>query len=634
MASGLQPVRVSSQRTEIRVDRISLEDHGRWGSRMRPLTATNLRRMRQLWARLFVDRDSFASDNELFSHFQQGYASLVTTRLQRRLNKRISTRAARLQSAYSLAAIYAERSEFDAAWSVLGFRIVGAKNQHYGDAGSLPSSRVSALAIHIATQSGQYQAAQQLLDLPLDVDRTTESLLRCNLRTARGDSNFLGPLNEFFDREGLAKLELRSGSEERFDRLQASASLADRNSDELVTVLLPARNMVRTLETAVVSVLRQTWKNLEIIVIDDSSSDGTRETAIRIAGDDHRVRTLSSNTRIGTYGARNLGLMHARGRYVTVLDADDWMHPQRIERSVDYLQLVNAAVVRAADVRAFSDLSFTYEFDFFKSDNFVRFGSRGALYDREKLGNMEWHSKAVAGSDVELIERIRHSLGAQAVCDIETSAPLTISRRHSSSLTADSAFGNQSRFSISSPRWQYSEVWRAKHRKLRKGMGLPGVGWADREIPTPLSLSLHEPRDNWPLIAIFDPRQYPISRHGCLEANIRLVGASNTLFLPIDLRGPTSKNVLDKDVVAWLDKGVALGSRGMAFTAPNALFFPGDSLHIPESDEITLKCDHLTVCWLSSDAPPTHQQHVKDAVANSKWIHAELTSFLSPNQID
>lgn len=81
----------------------------------------------------------------------------------------------------------------------------------------------------------------------------------------------------------------------------------------IVSVIIPAYNAEGFIETAVRSVLDQTERDLEVIVIDDASDDGTLMLVEQLAASDHRVRILRNETNEGPSRARNLGIDVARG---------------------------------------------------------------------------------------------------------------------------------------------------------------------------------------------------------------------------------------------------------------------------------------------------------------------------------
>jgi len=89
-----------------------------------------------------------------------------------------------------------------------------------------------------------------------------------------------------------------------------------------VSVIMPAYNAERYLATAVESVLRQTWRDLELLIVDDGSTDGTAELAQRFAARDDRVRVLQQDN-AGPGPARNTAFRAADGRFFAFLDSDD-----------------------------------------------------------------------------------------------------------------------------------------------------------------------------------------------------------------------------------------------------------------------------------------------------------------------
>ena len=102
----------------------------------------------------------------------------------------------------------------------------------------------------------------------------------------------------------------------------------------LISVVVPVRNGEVHLAETIESVLGQTWRSLELLVVDDGSSDGSAAIAERHG--DHRTRVLRQRP-AGTGAARNAGLAAARGELIAHLDADDLWSEHKLERQAELL---------------------------------------------------------------------------------------------------------------------------------------------------------------------------------------------------------------------------------------------------------------------------------------------------------
>ncbi len=113
-----------------------------------------------------------------------------------------------------------------------------------------------------------------------------------------------------------------------------------------VSVIMPAFNVRPWLSQAVASVRLQTGVSWELLIIDDGSTDGTRQLAERHSAGDDRIRLLSNQRRKGVGGARNTGLAAARGEACMFLDSDDALFPKALESLHAELQASGKPAVR------------------------------------------------------------------------------------------------------------------------------------------------------------------------------------------------------------------------------------------------------------------------------------------------
>lgn len=109
----------------------------------------------------------------------------------------------------------------------------------------------------------------------------------------------------------------------------------------LVSVVMPVLDAALYLQEAIDSILSQTHRQLELIVVDDGSGDASRDIAEAAAGRDSRVRTLFLPRLEGSTSsarAANAGIAIARGRYIARMDGDDIALPRRLELEIDFLE--------------------------------------------------------------------------------------------------------------------------------------------------------------------------------------------------------------------------------------------------------------------------------------------------------
>ena len=109
-----------------------------------------------------------------------------------------------------------------------------------------------------------------------------------------------------------------------------------------VSIIMPAYNCRDYIEDSIRSVLRQTYANWELIIVDDCSTDGTAELIQTYSGIDARIRPIYFSENRGTSVARNAAIELAEGKYLAFLDSDDLWEPDKLEKQLNFMKEHNA----------------------------------------------------------------------------------------------------------------------------------------------------------------------------------------------------------------------------------------------------------------------------------------------------
>lgn len=225
-----------------------------------------------------------------------------------------------------------------------------------------------------------------------------------------------------------------------YDRLQVERLASDPKTDQAkVTVILPVYNAGEQVRTAIDSVLQQTWTNLEVLVVDDCSTDGTAAIIQAYLDRDPRVHYLKTPRNSGSYVARNIALQQATGDFITINDGDDWSHPEKIARQASHL-LKNKKVMgnTSEQTRLTDDLQFYRRG---KPGEYIFSNMSSFMFRRKEVLAKLGHWDAVRfAADSEFILRIKKVFGPRSVVDLPI-GPLSFQRQSANSLTGNSVFG-------------------------------------------------------------------------------------------------------------------------------------------------------------------------------------------------
>lgn len=119
------------------------------------------------------------------------------------------------------------------------------------------------------------------------------------------------------------------------------------NNQPLVSIIIPIYNIMDCLEKCVDSCINQTYKNIEILMVDDGSTDGTAELCDRLKEKDERIRVFHKENG-GSSSARNLGIEQAKGEYLGFVDSDDFISPIMYESLIRAIREQNVSIAQVS----------------------------------------------------------------------------------------------------------------------------------------------------------------------------------------------------------------------------------------------------------------------------------------------
>lgn len=114
---------------------------------------------------------------------------------------------------------------------------------------------------------------------------------------------------------------------------------------DLISVIMPAYNSEKYIEESIISVLNQTYDGLELIVVNDHSSDNTLKILNKIALKDSRLRIINNQNNMGCAESRNIALKYATGKYIAFCDSDDIWAKDKLYKQINLIKLLKIDVI-------------------------------------------------------------------------------------------------------------------------------------------------------------------------------------------------------------------------------------------------------------------------------------------------
>ncbi|HEV7276362.1 MAG TPA: glycosyltransferase family A protein [Devosiaceae bacterium] len=289
-------------------------------------------------------------------------------------------------------------------------------------------------------------------------------------------SRVLRHINNVYRHFGLCDVVLRDNALPlSLDNIKGDTCRGVTEAGHSVTVILPLFNAEATIVTALQSLAEQSWRALKVIVVDDCSTDASCQRVEAFCRLDSRFSLIRKTENSGSYVSRNMALEQVETPYVTVHDADDWSHPQKLEMQVKELRSSSAPYNYTMLCRATPGLHFVggtrpfpqlvgpnHSSGLFRTDEVRRAGG----WDTVRIsGDTElfWRMEALSGNSPD------HSRSRR----IMASCPLSFSRHLEGSLTqAGPTHGVTLYHGV---RREYREAAAFWHTSLKPGMQ-PGPG--------------------------------------------------------------------------------------------------------------------------------------------------------------
>ncbi|MFQ1063839.1 glycosyltransferase [Bordetella trematum] len=344
-------------------------------------------------------------------------------------------------------------------------------NLELGNASSVDVKPMKSAIIwqaHQMMQEGRATAAIEFANKHArDFIKPAINLLIANANIEKEDV-WLNSVNSYLRQFSISPISLNPGSESRFLRLKCENQSRYENGP-LISVIMPTFNAEKTISHALGSILNQSWRNLEVIVVDDASEDGTWDIVKTLANYDPRVKIFRNARNVGPYVSKNMGLQFCTGDFITGHDSDDWAHPDRLAHQVTEL-IESKGYLKgniARMIRMGPDGSFVHFAKEGKTsdDGVLRDAAISCMFERDFFIKTLGHWDCVRfGADSELISRAQKIMQDRFK---KSRLMSMICLDNEGSLTNDPVHGVSKTTGISPTRKFYRDQWTEWHKVMQ-----------------------------------------------------------------------------------------------------------------------------------------------------------------------
>ncbi|MGO2149315.1 glycosyltransferase [Halomonas sp.] len=370
-------------------------------------------------------------------------------------------------------------------------------------------------------------------------DTVDAALAHANAASVKTSFLFRAPnpfarINRIYAQKGLATL-TRQSDEQPFtlDNLSATGAAIQavqegtssaQKSVPLVSVIVPVYNAETTVGTALMSLFAQQGVRLEILAVDDASTDNSvavvQQYSERCPA--HvSLRLVQHATNQGAYAARNTGAAEASGEFVTVHDSDDWSHPEKLYHQVEALR-ANSALKATLSYWARTTPGLLFHRWRLDEHGWVYPNISSLMMRHAIIETLGFWDEVKVNSDTEFRERIVAAYGPESVSEVLPNIPLSFGRSRAESLSQHTASHLSSQFS--GMRYHYMAAARHWHAQAStpEALYLPRAAavrpfYAPREMLRDQAPVINTVEDRLRASALFDPGWY-LQRYADLQS--------------------------------------------------------------------------------------------------------------------
>ncbi|MFA9459185.1 glycosyltransferase, partial [Halalkalibacter sp. AB-rgal2] len=384
-----------------------------------------------------------------------GFTKKALAELEQLCNKSDNPYVRRL-AAWELALWFASQYNVDEAKKSLLFLEQAAE----GEKNKTNLRRITIIEAECYLQLGMEENAEQVIDEQLQKgDHDDLYLAKANIK--KDFHERLRLINQVFENHDMMTLDLqRTGY--TYDDLVVNNYTTIQPYEQVgkVTIIIPVYNAENCLRTTISSILNQTWRHIEVLIVDDHSQDDTIKIIEEFQQKDKRIQLLKNDTNSGPYVARNRALQVATGDFVTINDADDWSHPEKIEHQVKHLVSNPSVIANTTEQARATDTLMFYRRG--RPGEYLFANMSSLMFRREPvLKQIGYWDSVRFGADGEFKKRLKRVFGKDAVVDLKT-GPYSFQRQSSHSLTGNSTFGYHGYFM--GARKEYVDQYETYHK--------------------------------------------------------------------------------------------------------------------------------------------------------------------------